>query len=131
MRTHVYANDNEVCSKAVGQQGIAGIVFPDPCWSPPAPGAGPLLIPYPNTNFASKLKKGSTSVSAGNSAIALKDQSYLDSSIGNEAATQNFSKGMKTGSITGKTYFTEWSQDVKVEGLNVCCNQHSTTHNHG
>lgn len=131
MRTYVYANDHEICCKAVGQQGVAGTVFPDPCWSPPAPAAGPILIPYPNTNFASNLKKGSTSVFIGNSAIALKDKSYLDSSTGNEPATQAFKKGMSTSVIKGKTYFADWSQDVKVEGLNVCCNFHATTHNHG
>ncbi|BFM19632.1 hypothetical protein R50076_06810 [Gilvimarinus japonicus] len=127
----MYANDQEICCKSVGQDGVAVAAFPDSCWSPPAPGAGPLLIPYPNSNFASNLKKGSTSVCIGNSAVALKDQSYLDKSTGNEPATKNFSQGLSTATIKGKTYFTDWSQDVKIEGLNVCCNMHSTTHNHG
>lgn len=131
MRSHVYANDQEICCKAVGQDGVAVAAFPDPCWSPPAPAAGPILLPYPNTNFARNLKKGSTSVSICNSPVALKDQSYLDKSTGNEPATQAFKKGMNTSVIKGKTYFADWSQDVKIEGLNVCCNMHPTTHNHG
>ncbi|MDR0702967.1 MAG: DUF4150 domain-containing protein [Azoarcus sp.] len=33
--------------------------------------------------------------------------------------------------MTGKAYFTNWSPDVKIEGLNVCRHVDPMTHNHG
>ncbi|MDR0702910.1 MAG: DUF4150 domain-containing protein [Azoarcus sp.] len=32
--------------------------------------------------------------------------------------------------MTGKAYFTNWSPDVKIEGLNVCRHVDPMTHNH-
>jgi uncharacterized Zn-binding protein involved in type VI secretion len=129
METNVFANDNEICSKAA--DGMSSAAFPDPCWSPPAPTAGPVLLPYPNTAFAKQLENGSTTVFICGTPVALKDASYLANSIGNEPATQAFAKGQKTGVIKGKAYFTEWSANVKFEGLNVCRHNDPMTHNHG
>lgn len=128
METHVYANDNEFCSKAADGKSVPS--FPDPCWSPPSPGAGPVVIPYPNTAFARNLEKGTTTVFVCGTPVAKKDVSYLANSTGNEPATQAFAKGVSTGVITGKAYFVNWSPDVKVEGLNVCRHTDPTTHNH-
>ncbi|ATQ76018.1 hypothetical protein CR152_16845 [Massilia violaceinigra] len=127
MNTRVYANDNQICSKAADGQSSA---FADPCWSPPAPGAGPVLIPYPNTAYAKQLEKGSTTVFICGTPVALKDVSYLANSTGNEPATPLFKKGNKTGVIKGKAYFTQWSSNVKFEGLNVCRHNDTMTHNH-
>ncbi len=129
METHVYANDNEICSKAADGQSSAA--FPDPCWSPPGPSAGPVLIPYGNTAFAKDLENGTTTVFICGTPVALKDVSYLDNSVGNEPATYAFAKGKKTHVIKGKAYFTDWSQNVKFEGLNVCRHNDPMTHNHG
>ncbi len=128
METRVFANDNEICSKAADGQSAA---FPDPCWSPPAPTAGPLLIPYPNTAYANQLQQGSSTVFICDAPVALKDVSYLANSTGNEPATQAFAKGYKSHVIKGKAYFTDWSVNVKFEGLNVCRHSDSMTHNHG
>ncbi len=128
METQVYANDHEICSKAADGKSIIG---PDPCWSPPAPAAGPLVIPYVNTAFASDLANGSSTVFICGTPIALRDVSYLDNSIGNEPATRNFGMGVSSHTIKGKAYFTDWSPDVKVEGLNVCRHIDPMTHNHG
>lgn len=128
METHVYANDNEICSKAA--DGMSKAAFPDPCWSPPPPSGGPVLVPYPNTAFASQLENGSDTVFICGTPLALKNVSYLANSTGNEPATYAFAKGQKTGVIKGKAYFIEWSGNVKVEGLNVCRHNDPMTHNH-
>jgi Domain of unknown function (DUF4150) len=126
METHVYANNKEICSKAADGKATAG---PDPCWSPPAPSAGPVVIPYSNTAFARELGNGSQTVFICGTPLALKNQSYLANSVGNEAATQAFAKGVSTGVIKGKAYFVDWSPDVKVEGMNVCRHTDPTWHN--
>jgi Domain of unknown function (DUF4150) len=128
METHVYANGNEICSKAA--DGSSKAAFPDPCWSPPPPTVGPKVLPWPNTAFANQLTKGSTTVFICGTPIALKNVSFLANSIGDEPATPAFMKGKKTGVIKGKAYFTDWSPNVKVEGLNVCRHRDPMTHNH-
>ena len=128
METHVYANDNEICSKAADGKSIAG---PDVCWSPPPPNAGPIPLPYVNTAFARDLGNGSTSVFICGAPLALRDVSYLANSIGNEPATRNFPMGISSHTIKGKAFFINWSPDVKVEGLNVCRHTDPMTHNHG
>lgn len=128
METHVYANDNEICSKAADGKAI---VAPDLCWSPPAPPAGPVLIPYSNTAFAKDLENGSTTVFICETPVALRDVSYLANSTGNEPATRQLGMGLATHTIKGKAFFTAWSPDVKIEGLNVCRHCDPMTHNHG
>lgn len=129
METHVYANNKEFCSKAA--DGISKVAFPDPCWSPPPPSAGPQLVQYSNTAFARNLANGSTSVFVCNTPIALRDVSYLADSTGDEAATRALGMGFSSHTITGDAYFTDWSEDVKVQGLNVCRHTDPMTHNHG
>lgn len=127
METHVYANDAEICSRAANGKAVAG---PDPCWSPPGPAAGPVVIPYVNTAKATELKEGSQTVFICGEPLALRDCSYLSNSTGNEAATQNFLMGVASHVIQGKAYFVDWSPNVKVEGLNVTRHGDPTTHNH-
>lgn len=128
MQTHVYANDNEICSQAADGKSVAG---PDVCWSPPGPGAGPVPLPYVNTAFATDLTNGSVTVFVCHTPVALRDVSWLADSVGNEPATRNFGMGLSSRTIKGKAYFVSWSQDVKVEGLNVCRHVDPMTHNHG
>ncbi|MFC4161902.1 DUF4150 domain-containing protein [Chitinimonas lacunae] len=128
MPTHVYANEDEICSKAA--DGMSAAAFPDPCWSPPPPSAGPIVIPYSNTVFARSLKNGSSTVFICRTPIALKDVSFLSNSIGNEPATRQFPMGVSSHTIKGDAYFVDWSPDVKVEGLNVCRHTDPMTHNH-
>jgi hypothetical protein len=128
METHVYANENEICSKAADGKSIGG---PDPCWSPPGPAAGPVVIPYTNTAFAKELTDGSTTVFVCGTPVALRDQSYLANSTGDEPATRNLGMGVSSHTIKGKAYFIDWSPNVKVEGLNVCRHNDPMTHNHG
>jgi hypothetical protein len=131
MQTHVYANDQEIACKAVGNDGTSPQAFPDPCWSPPAPTAGPVVIPYPNTCFAESITNGTSTVFIAGKEVGIEDKSYFATSIGNEPATQAFGKGVGTGVITGKAYFTQWSFDVIFEGYGVPRHKDLVSHNHG
>lgn len=128
MDTHVYANNNEICSKAA--DGKSCLPPMDVCMSPPGPAAGPIPIPYPNTTFSKDLANGSTTVFICGTPLALKDVSHFSTSTGNEPATEQFQKGISTNVIKGKACFASWSSDVKVEGLNVCRHLDTMTHNH-
>ncbi|WP_321950767.1 DUF4150 domain-containing protein [Paraburkholderia bannensis] len=129
MKTGVYANNNEICCKAASGKTV--LPPSDACWSPPAPSAGPVVLPYPNTAFASSLENGSSTVFVAQTPVALRDVSDFASSTGNEPATEAFQKGVSTHVIKGKAVFTNWSSNVKVEGLNVCRHLDPMTHNHG
>ncbi|WP_127958452.1 PAAR-like domain-containing protein [Serratia microhaemolytica] len=129
MSTQVYINDHEACSKS--SRGASNGAFPDPCWSPPSPPAGPVVIPYPNSSKAADMAKGTSTVFIKRGMVAKEDRSYFATSTGNEGATQAFNKGVATGKITGKTYFVKWSQNVKFEGRCVPRDIDLTTHNHG
>ncbi|WP_431103432.1 PAAR-like domain-containing protein [Roseateles noduli] len=129
--THVYANGQEIASKAVGSSGVSSSASPDPCWSPPGPAAGPVVIPYPNTCFADSIVNGTKTVMIVGQMVAIENKSRFDTSIGNEPATQAFGKGVATGVIKGKAYFTNWSSDVVFEGFGVPRNLDLVTHNHG
>ncbi|WP_338848505.1 DUF4150 domain-containing protein [Massilia sp. W12] len=128
METHVYANGNEISSKAA--DGKSAAATPDVCWSPPGPAAGPVPIPYTNTAFTKDLANGSTTVFICGTSVSLKDKSYFATSTGNEPATEQFQKGIVSGVIKGKAYFASWSADVKIEGFNVCRHVDLMTHNH-
>lgn len=131
MQTHVYANDQEIACKAAGRDGVSPQAFPDPCWSPPGPTAGPIVIPYPNTCFAESITNGTSTVRICGKECAIEDQSYFATSTGNEPATQAFGKGVATKVITGKAYFTQWSFDVVFEGFGVPRHTDMVSHNHG
>lgn len=127
MDTRVFANGAEICSKAADGESM---VNADPCWSPPAPSAGPIVTVYSNTAKANQLKDGSETVFICGTPLAVKNKSYLGNSTGNEGATYAFAKGVVSGVIKGKAYFVDWSPNVKVEGLNVCRHEDPMTHNH-
>ncbi len=131
MQTHVYANNQEIACKAAARDGVSPQAFPDPCWSPPGPAAGPIVIPYPNTCFADSISNGTSTVFICGKEIGIEDQSYFATSTGNEPATQAFKKGVATGVITGKAYFTQWSFDVVFEGFGVPRHMDMVGHNHG
>ncbi|UOD30523.1 DUF4150 domain-containing protein [Massilia violaceinigra] len=128
MGTEVFANNNEICCKA--SSGKTFLPPSDVCLSPPPPPGTPIPIPYPNTSFASDLTNGSSTVFIKRTEIALENVSYFSTSTGNEPATFTCPKGIKTHVLKGKAYFTDWSTNVKVEGLNVCRHFDLMTHNH-
>jgi hypothetical protein len=129
LATEVYANNNEVSCKGGDNKVIAAM--PDVCLSPPAPPAGPVPIPYPDTSFSRDMKAGSKSVQIQGKEVMLKDRSfYKTSPLGDEAATRSFGANIVTHVITGKTYCISWSMDVKIEGENVDRHLDLTTSNH-
>lgn len=129
MGKKVFANGMEIAHKAGAGKVIAA--FPDVCLSPPPPPAGPVPIPYPNTSSATDLRDGSSTVQIGGQPLAIKGQSFYQSSpLGNEAATRNFGAAVLTHTISGKTYFQASSMDVLVEGKPVCRHLDITTCNH-
>jgi hypothetical protein len=129
MGKNVFANGMEIAHQSGDAKVIAA--FPDVCLSPPSPPAGPIPVPYPDTSFAKDLKQGSSTVKIGGKPLALKGQSYYQSSpLGDEAATRSFGGSVLSHTITGKTYFQAHSMDVLVEGKNVCRHLDVTTSNH-
>ncbi|EEZ4383008.1 DUF4150 domain-containing protein, partial [Escherichia coli] len=105
--------------------------FPDPCWSPPPPPTGPVVVPYSNTAYARDLQNGTATVFICKSMVAQKDRSYFSTSEGNVPATPGFQKGVASHVIKGKAYFKSWSPNVKFEGLEVPRHEDLMTHNHG
>jgi hypothetical protein len=129
MGNEVYANGNEIACKAGMGKVIAS--FPDVCLTPPPPPAGPIPVPYPDSSFSKDTQNGSKTVKIGGDEVMLKDQSFYKSSpLGDEPATQGQGANVITHVITGKTYFTAWSMDVKFEGQNVDRHIDITTSNH-
>lgn len=129
MPTHVYANNNEIASKAADGKSIAA--FPDVCFTPPAPPVGPLPLPYPNTGEVKDTDKGTTKVFIKDKMVGMEGDSYISKSMGDEAATQSQGKGIITGALQGKCYFGVWSMDVKMEGKGAPRHLDMVTHNHG
>jgi len=79
-KNEVFANGLEVACKVADGKSVA--CFPDPCWSPPGPLAGPVVIPYPNTAFAKDLANGSKTVFISGKPVAQKNKSYFKTSTG-------------------------------------------------
>jgi hypothetical protein len=124
----VYANGREIASKTSNNKTIAAM--PDVCLSPPAPPAGPVPIPYPNTASALDTHEGTSSVRIRNKPVMMKNRSSFKKSIGDQAATNNFGANIITHNLGGPAKFAAYSFDVKVEGANVCRHGDLTTHNH-
>lgn len=129
MGKKVYANGMEIAHKAGAGKVIAA--FPDVCNSPPAPPAGPIPVPYPNTSKAGDLKKGSKQVRIGGKPVALEMQSYYATKpLGDEAATKTLGGSLMSHTSVGKTYFQAYSMTVVFEGKHVCRHLDLTTSNH-
>jgi DNA-binding protein H-NS len=126
MSHHVYANNNEICSKSAS--GTSNLAL-DVCHSPGAPMPG-VPIPYMNTCKASDVTNGSRTVFIKDMEICLEDKSYFSTSYGDEPATQGLKKGSVSSSVQGKCRFINWSANVFVEGLAVTRHLDLVTHNH-
>jgi len=131
MANEVFANTREISCKKADGKGICA--FPDVCMTPPTTPATPagVPIPYPNTAFSKDTANGSRTVKISDKEIMLKNKSYFKTSTGDEAGCATpAKKGIVTGKIKGKLYFTAWSMDVKAEGKNVVRHLDIATHNH-
>ena len=92
METNVYINGREACSRA--SDGKSAGAFPDPCWSPPPPPTGPVVVPYSNTAYARDLQNGTATVFICKSMVAQKDRSYFSTSEGMFRRHRDSRKGM-------------------------------------
>ncbi len=128
MAHHVYANGNEIATTSA--DGKSSAAAPDVCFTTPPSVAGGTPIPFTNTCKAKDIANGSRTVFIKGGAIALEDQSYFKTSVGDEGATEAHKKGIVSGKIKGKGYFISWSPNVKVEGLGVARHMDTVTHNH-
>ena len=118
MANEVYANGRELSCKSASGKSIAS--FPDVCFTPPQAPPTPLgvPVPYPNTGMSKDTTRGSRTVRITRKEVMLKNKSHFKKSYGDEAGRAP-KKGIITSTNTGKVYFTSWSMDVKIEGLNV------------
>lgn len=128
MSKKVFANNMEVLSKS--SSGKVTAAFPDVCFSPPAPPVGPIPLPYPNSAKDTDLDKGTTSVFIADKMVGMQDSSYLQTSQGDEGATQSQTKGIISQSIQGKAYAIIWSTNVQAEGMGVPRHLDMLTVNH-
>ncbi len=129
MANEVYANGRELSCKSASGKSIAS--FPDVCFTPPQAPPTPLgvPVPYPNTGMSKDTTRGSRTVRITRKEVMLKNKSHFKKSYDDEAGRAP-KKCIITSTNTGKVYFTSWSMDVKIEGLNVVRHLDLTTHNH-
>ena len=100
------------------------LAIPDVCKTP-APPAGPVPIPYPNTGMLNQAVKTSTKVKfCGKEALSTKSE--IPRSMGDEAGTAG---GVVSGRNMDKVTFKKGSSKVKVEGLPVVYLTSMTAHN--
>lgn len=128
MGKHVYANGMAIAAQAGEAKLIAA--FPDVCNSPPAPTAGPIPVPYANTALSQDLKHGTKRVRIGGKPVAVKDNVFETSPLGNEGATKSFGGSLLSHTITGAACFAEYSMDVMLEGKNAVRHLDLMTSNH-
>lgn len=132
MAKEVFANGREMAAKKSGDDAVSAPT--DVCHTPPPP--PPMAaakigipIPYPNFGKASTLKNGSKTVKIKGGEIKKKNKSFYKKSEGNQPATTQFKEGIVSGVITGKTFASSWSFDVKVEKKNVVRLLDTSKHN--
>lgn len=128
MGCNVFANGRAVCGQADSHE--VPVAFPDPCFSPPAPPAGPLPLPYPITASSSNLKGGTKKVFVAGKPLAMRDISYYEKCDGDTAATKSFGMGVVSHQLEGKFYFKSWSLDVTVDGEAAARHLDMMTGNH-
>lgn len=127
MAHHVYANGHEIASRSSdGQSNAMG----DVCFTPPTPPTPGVPIPYPNTVFGKDIRNGSRTVFIAGKEVALSNKSYFHKSIGDTGATKALKKGIISGNVEGRGFFTAWSMNVKIEGEGVARDMDKVTHNH-
>jgi hypothetical protein len=122
MTTHITVNGLGLTRK--GSIGVSTATLPDVCKTP-TPG-GPVPIPYPNFANQQSLDKGTTSVKAKGSMIAIKGSEY-SISFGDEPGTAG---GVTSRTFRKETSWISYSFDVKLDGSNACRHTDKKFHNH-
>ena len=122
MPSHIVVNSLGLTYK--GTVGLSTATLPDVCKTP-SPG-GPIPIPYPNIAEQGSLDKGTTTVKAKGSMIAIKGSEYGMSS-GDEPGTAG---GVTSNTFKKETSWITYSFDVKLDGQNACRHTDKKFHNH-
>ena len=122
MATHILVNGLGLTRN--GTIGASIATLPDVCKTP-SPG-GPIPLPYPNFADQGSLDKGTTSVTAKGSMIAIKGSEYSLSS-GDEPGTVG---GVTSNTFKKETAWISYSFDVKMDGANACRHTDKKFHNH-
>lgn len=104
------------------------IAFPDVCLCPPAPPAGPIPTPLPNSVQAMDLMGGARSVLIEGNPMG-KKSSFFARSTGNEVSLPT-GGGILSHVAIGKAYFQSFSMNVLVEGEPAVRHMDLLTHNH-
>ena len=122
MPSHILVNGLGLTYK--GTVGLSTATLPDVCKTP-SPG-GPVPIPYPNFADQGSLDKGTKSVKAKGSMIAIKGSEY-SMSFGDEPGTVG---GVTSNTFKKETAWITYSFDVKMDGENACRHTDKKFHNH-
>jgi hypothetical protein len=121
----VFVNGRAVVHMTSAGQSIA---FPDICLCPPAPPAGPIPTPFPNTVVAMDLAAGALTVLTEGNPTG-KQSSFFAKSTGNEPSIPTGGGVISHASI-GMAYFQTASFDVMFEGEPVVRHLDLLTQNH-
>jgi hypothetical protein len=107
----VFINGRAAIYKGCKGQAVA---FPDVCFCPPGPPAGPVPVPLPNTVVAADLEGCAVTVTIDGQPMAHM-KSYFAKSTGNEVS-QSTGGGVISHATQGMAHFQTCSPDVLVEG---------------
>jgi hypothetical protein len=110
----VYINGREVVHAGSDGKSVA---FPDMCFCPPKPPAGPVPAPLANVVTGKDLKGCSATVFICGHPVALQN-SYFSQSSGNEVSKET-GGGVLNGAVSGPAYFATYSTNVLIEGQGV------------
>ena len=125
MAAPVFINGRAAIYKDCKGQAVA---FPDVCFCPPGPPAGPVPAPLPNTVVAADLAGCAATVTIDGHPVAhLK--SYFAKSTGNEIS-RSTGGGVISHATQGMAFFQTGSPDVEVEGQAMTRHMDLLTHNH-
>ena len=123
MAQTVFVNGRGVVHKQSGGQSI---VFPNVCKTPTPPGVQ-VPLPYPSIGQATQTSKGPKKVKIDGQMPMVKGAKYAKTQ-GDEAGTAG---GAMSGTHGDEAEFSTCSNDVKLEGRNVCRLGDSLRHNKG
>jgi hypothetical protein len=110
MAGKVFINGREAVHAGSSAKGIA---MPDVCLCPPAPPAGPIPTPLPNTFKAADLTSGAATVFIEGNPVG-NMRSYIQKSTGN-AVSRSTGGGIISHAVEGAAYPVMGSMDVFIE----------------
>jgi len=125
MAAPVFINGRAAIYKDCKGQAVA---FPDVCFCPPGPPAGPVPVPLPNTVVAADLAGCAATVTIDGHPVAhLK--SYFSKCTGNEIS-RSTGGGVISHATQGMAFFQTGSPDVVIEGQPATRHMDLLTQNH-